>query len=194
MARLVDGSKMERINKAAVELIVEKGYGGASISAIARMAGVAEGYLYRFHSSKQDLVNSLLHSKIDVLTLKIGKLLESLKTTGEIIDTLVCDLFDMASERPQDLKFLYVLMHDYNFLIPDEQRVEIKTLIERLGHLGKESGDIGTAVSEEEIYQMIITYPIVFLNMRLKGFFGNHSWNEQDRQRVTAFCTNALKH
>ncbi len=184
---------MERINNAAVELIVEKGYGGASISAIARKAGVAEGYLYRFHASKWALVNHLLHSKINSLTGSIEILVKSYKTFSEICAVFVGQVFSMAKSQPQDLKFLYVLMHDYNFLISEEQRREIKDLIGRVNQMGKESGEINEMVTDEEIYQMVITYPIVFLNMRLKGFFGNHSWDEQDQDRVTRFCINALK-
>lgn len=193
MARLVDESKMDRIKSATIELIVEKGYGGASISAIGKKAGVAEGYLYRFYASKQSLVNHLLHSKIASLTAKIASLLESMGNTNEILSTLVASLFEMAKDQPRDIKFLYVLMHDYNFLIPDEQRDEIKGLTQRINQLGKKSGEIGFEVQDEEVYHMSITYPIVFLNMRLKGFFGNNSWNSQDLSRVTSFCINTLK-
>ena len=51
MARQIDETKMHRIKEAAVQLVVENGYGGASILMIARKAGVAEGYLYRFYAS-----------------------------------------------------------------------------------------------------------------------------------------------
>jgi len=54
MPRLVDETKMHRIKDAAIELIVKNGYGGASISSIAKKAGVAEGYLYRYYNGKQD--------------------------------------------------------------------------------------------------------------------------------------------
>ena len=49
MARIIDDGKIQRIREATIALVVQNGYGGASISSIARRAGVAEGYLYRFY-------------------------------------------------------------------------------------------------------------------------------------------------
>ncbi len=77
MARQLDTSKMERINEAAMQLIVDKGYGNASISQIAKMAGVADGYLYRFHKSKEDMVNALLYEKIGSLIEEMERLAHS---------------------------------------------------------------------------------------------------------------------
>lgn len=193
MARIIDDSKLDRIKQATIELIVEKGYGGASISNIAKKAGVADGYLYRFYNSKEELVNSILHTKISFLIDKMEYLLESSTSTQEIINTLVAHLFAMANEKPVDIKFLYILMHDYTFQIAGEQRELIKILIQKVLINGKANGEIYPSVSEEELYNMAITYPIVFLNLRLKNFFGNSHWDKSDELRVSTFCASALK-
>jgi len=66
MPRIIDETKMLRIKEAAIELVVKNGYGGASISAIRKKAGVAEGYLYRHYNGKQDLILDLLYSQMKV--------------------------------------------------------------------------------------------------------------------------------
>ncbi len=192
MARHIDENKMIRINDAATELIVEKGYGKASISAIAKKAGVAEGYLYRFHSSKQDMVNALLYSKIEKIIDKIGFLLTNCTNTADVITQLIHDFFEMANDRPVNIKFLYVLMHDYTFMIGDEQRKIIHSLLTIALEKGKKNGEIGEIIREEEMFNMVITYPIVFLNLRLKNFFGRSDWNEADQNQLTEFCIKAL--
>lgn len=108
------------------------------------------------------------------------------------MEILIKEFFTMGIERPTDVKFLYVLMHDYNFQVDVEQRKIIKQIILQLLEKGKESGEISDLVHEEEVFNMVITYPIVFINLRLKNFFGNSTWNTEDQSRIVEFCTKAL--
>jgi AcrR family transcriptional regulator len=55
----------ERLLAAARELIEERGYGGASVVAIAERAGVASGTLYRHFSSKEELFVELFRAVCD---------------------------------------------------------------------------------------------------------------------------------
>ena len=117
MARLIDGSKLTRIHSATLELVVEKGYGGASISAIAKKAGVAEGYLYRFYSSKQDLVTSLLRTNINQLIVRLNEFLGLHPNIIKVIELLIGELFVLAETVQDEIRFIHVLMHEYNFQI-----------------------------------------------------------------------------
>jgi AcrR family transcriptional regulator len=193
MARLVDETKMERINEAAISLIVERGYGGASISAIAKKAEVADGYLYRFHKSKLDLANQLLYSQISVLIEKMEQLLKASGSIKSVINGFIEALFESAKQNPIDIKYMYVLMHDYTFQISDSQRAVIIEIVQRLLTLGQKTKEIGQDIDEEEMYNICITYPIVFLNQRFKNFFGKSTINESDKQKVIEFALKALK-
>ena len=55
-----------KIMDAAFKLIVKNGYEATSIAMIAREAGVAKGLLYNYFSSKQDLLEQLVYSVIDI--------------------------------------------------------------------------------------------------------------------------------
>lgn len=193
MARKIDESKMERVAEAAISLIVEKGYGQASISSIAKKAKVAEGYLYRFYSSKEEMVNAFLFKQIGELTSKIDELLENFTSVNKIIEEMVSSMFSIADANPVNIKFLYVLMHDYNFQVDEEQRNTIKTLLHKILVKGREQKEIGNLVREEEMYNTVIMYPIVFLNLRLKNFFGNTGWTDQDKSVVSKFCIQSLQ-
>jgi len=194
MSLIVDETKMERIKDAAIELVVEKGYGGASISAIAKKANVAEGYLYRYYNSKQDLILDLLYSRINVLVEMLEKLINSCNDVKEIIKRLYKKIFEIAKDNPEHIKFIHVLMHDYNFQVSDEQRKEIKSLCNKVLQMGIEKDDISKCVSEEEIFLMTIVYPIEFINMKMKNFFNNGQWTKKDISRLTDLCINALKY
>lgn len=193
MARAIDPSKLERIKDAVIDLIVEKGYGGASISTISRRAGVAEGYLYRHYKGKEELVNELLYGLIKMISDEMELLLNQYEDIDPVVDKLVRRLFEISDDKPSHIKFVYVLMHDYNFPVAVDQRLRIQQLCERIKVNGLRTGGVSTSCSQEEIYLMLVAYPIQFINHRIKGFFGKSGWNNQDIEKVISFCKNSLK-
>ena len=52
--RETDLEKLEEVKLVALKMIVEKGYHGATISLIAKKAGVSDGYLYRHYANKNE--------------------------------------------------------------------------------------------------------------------------------------------
>ena len=193
MARVIDEGKIQRIREATIELVVQNGYGGASISSIAHRAGVAEGYLYRFYKGKQELVTELLFKKVGQIIEKLEFLLNSCTSIKEVIGQLIDVLFKMATDAPQEIKFIYVLMHDYNFQVSDEQRLHIKSLCEKVIRVGIVNGEVNSRISPEEAYGIVVIYPIEFINLRMKGFFGITGWTIEEQKRVAEFSINALK-
>lgn len=193
MARIIDEGKIQRIREATIELVVQNGYGGAAISSIARRAGVAEGYLYRFYASKQELVTELLYAKVAQIIEKLEFLLNSCKSIKEVISQLIGELFKMATDAPEEIKFIYVLMHDYNFQVSNEQRIHIKSLCEKVIQIGIANGEVNNCISPEEAYGIVVIYPIEFINLRMKGFFGRIGWTNEEQKRVAEFSINALK-
>jgi len=193
MARLIDESKLVRIHAATLALVVENGYGGASISAIAKKAGVAEGYLYRFYNSKQELVISLLYTKINHLIIRLKEFLTLYPDIKYVIKLLINEIFILAETAQDEIRFIHVLMHDYNFQISESQREEIKLLCEQVIETGVKNGELNPNLSPEEVYTMGIIYPIEFINLRIKGFFGSNSWSVDEKRKVIDFCLNSLK-
>ncbi|MFZ4741516.1 MAG: TetR/AcrR family transcriptional regulator [Bacteroidales bacterium] len=193
MARLIDDMKLERIKNATLEMVVANGYGGASISKIAKNAGVAEGYLYRFYNSKSELVNDLLFTNVDELANKIENLLDELHTVWEIFEHLIQSLITLAKNQPNRIKFLFVLMHDYNFNLVESQRERIFELCKRIKEIGLEKNQLRKDVTEEEIYLMGVAYPIQFINLRLKSFFNNTELSDKEVTEVLTLCNKSLK-
>ena len=193
MARLIDEGKIQRIREATIKLVVENGYGGAAISSIARQAGVAEGYLYRFYASKYELVTELLYSKVARIIEELESLLNTCTSIREVVGLLIGGFFKMATNTPEEIKFIHVLMHDYNFQVSDTQRVQIKTLCEKVIRTGIANQEVNCQISPEEAYGIVVIYPIEFINLRMKGFFGRTGWTDEDQKRVAEFSINALK-
>lgn len=194
MARTTDESKIESIKKATMQMVVLKGFGGASILEIAKRATVAEGYLYRFYKSKADLVGDLLYSALNEIAEKLEGLIDNeLLSVQDISGQLISLLFDWANNQPEKIKFLFVLMHDYNFKIRDDQQNRIYNLCRRVKEKGHLSGEINPDLGEEEVYLFAVSYPIQFINLRLKNLFHQSSLGQEEEQRVKHICINSLK-
>lgn len=63
-----EGTRLPDILRAALELFVERGIDGTSISDIARAAGVAQGALYRHFKSKEALAWHLFEANLKAYT------------------------------------------------------------------------------------------------------------------------------
>lgn len=193
MARIIDESKMERIKAATLEMVVLKGFGGASISEIAHKAGVAEGYLYRHYKGKTDLVNDLLFTNLNHLIQKLESLLDNHHALSEIFEQLTRILFELANQHPERIKFLYVLMHDYNFKIQEEQREKIISLCSRVKEIALKSGEVAPEIDEEEIYLIGVAYPIQLINLHLKNFFNQTNLGEEEIKKVLNIQLNLIR-
>lgn len=193
MAKNIDESKLMRIKEAAIELIVEKGYGEASISAIAAKADVAAGYLYRFYPGKRELVTDLLDEKIRNIAGELEEIMESCNTISEVIESLVNYFFQLAARQPDHIRFLYSLINEYRFSILPGQLKRISDLCSKLLDIGRCTGEISESFSEEEIFIMAVIYPIGFINIRFKQHFSARPLSETDKQRVVKLCMAALK-
>ena len=193
MARLIDDSKIARIKEAAMQMIVSNGLGDASISKIAKKAGVAEGYLYSFYKSKSDLIEDLLYVNVNELADKLEGLLTNKYSIKNIFEQLIRTLFAMANNHPDRIKFLHVLMNDYNFKIQEVQRERIFNLCKRIKERGQLMGEILPHIDEEDIYLVGVTYPIQFINHRLKAFFYRSELGEPEIEKVLGICKNLLK-
>jgi AcrR family transcriptional regulator len=193
MARLIDETKIERIRNTTVEMVVNKGFGGASISEIAKKAGVAEGYLYRYYKGKTELVEDLLFSNLNELINNMEEFLDDLHSIKDIFEQLIRVLFEIANKYPERVKFLFVLMHDYNFSLQSDQRNRIIDLCKRLKEKGLITKEINNTIDEEEIFLLGFTYPIEFINLRFKSLFNRTALGEKEIQRVLKVCINAIR-
>ncbi len=192
MAKPIDETKLERVYEAAMQLIVENGYGGASISSIAKMAGVSEGYLYRHYSGKKELVDYLLNTRIKEVGVSIFGYIDILEKSELILDRLLNGICDMGKDNPFQIKFLYVLMNSYNFRISDEMNDFMMDICLRIVEMGRKQGVVDKDIRVDHFFTMMIIYPIQYINLKLKNFFGNEGFGLEDRESLISFCLNAV--
>lgn len=193
MAKIINVDKINRIKEAAMELVVKNGYGGASISAIATKADVATGYLYRFYPGKYELVTDLLNTQLKDIAEEIETMLEKETTVELVSERLIDYFFQQAEERPFHIRFIYILVAEYKFKMGEIERERILSLCRRMLKSAHTSGEVNKKYREEEIFLMLVIYPIEYINLRFKKFISQKSLSNEDKKRIHRLCINALK-
>lgn len=72
--------KRERILAAAVKVFAKQGFHGTRVSDVAKAAGVADGTIYLYFQSKDDLLGSLFEDQVDRLLAVLARELPRLRT------------------------------------------------------------------------------------------------------------------
>lgn len=156
------------------------------------MAGVSEGYLYRHYSGKKELVDYLLNTRIKEVGESILGHMEIHEESKTILEKLLNGICDMGKDNPFQIKFLYVLMNSYNFRISDEMREFMMYTCLMIVEMGRKQGVVDKDIRLDHFFTMVIIYPIQYINLRLKNFFGKEGFNQEDRESLISFCLNAV--
>lgn len=168
MARLIDKSKVDRLKKSTMELVVERGYGGASATLIAKKARIAVGYFYLHYKNKYELVNSLLH---DVYKELLGWFETNSDENTSFIDTidlLIKRMIDYANEDPVKVKFLYVLTNDYTFELNQEIYTQCFTIIQEIHQLGINNEELDPQITEKDLFLILFINTIQYINQQYR--------------------------
>lgn len=111
------GTAKARIERAALNLFVEKSIEGVSTKSISELAGVSEGLLYRHFKSKADLARTLMQTIHDRLTeLVRGHVDQSLDAA---VSDIVRDYADLADEDWPLFAYHLLYMHRFPKLSDD---------------------------------------------------------------------------
>lgn len=89
MGKKRTGGKYEAILEAAVRVIAEYGYHNAQVSKIAREAQVADGTIYLYFDSKDDVLISLFEEKMGAFNASLQAALEPIASPVEQLRELI---------------------------------------------------------------------------------------------------------
>lgn len=131
--------KKGAIERAALELFVEKGVDGTSIRDIALRAGVTEGALYRHHRSKSDLVRALFREHHEGLAEVIRRTQTPPGRFDELMAGLVRAFFELHDTDRHIFHFLMVTRHQ----VLDEARRGERNPAEWLAAMIREAQERG---------------------------------------------------
>lgn len=99
-------SKKDLLFNAAMSIIGERGYGGASVDEIASKAGVAKGVVYYYFDSKAALAEQLIKTGLDALADRLARAITVDMTPTQAITALAREQMRQINKRRDFAKFL----------------------------------------------------------------------------------------
>ncbi len=193
MARHIDESKLIAIKKKTMQVIVEQGISGASISEIARGSGVSVGYLYRFYKGKRELLEALFEERAQRNYDMLYKHMNENEKVTDLIIEYVHHLFANAQEEGIIICFYHKLLNDFSFEIPEKSRLEIQELCTRIVQLGKNNGEIREEITNEQFFSIVVGGTLQFITLRFRNVFSKQDFLQEDIDQTIQTVIRALK-
>lgn len=193
MARITDQRKIERLKSSTMKLVVERGFGVASVALIAKEANVASGYFYLHYKSKYEMVDSILQEVYSEVFGRFDEFIQQDLSFFETIENMVRHFVKIANSEAIKVKFLGVLTNDYNFVIDEELRENTFGLIQKLKQIGLKSNSLDNSVSNEDLYLILFITTIQFINQRYKIAKQDVQIEEQDIKHLIYLFNKFLK-
>ncbi len=148
-------NKRDRILLAARRLFVKKGFHSTPTSAIAKEAGVANGTLFHYFNTKEDLINTIYkETRISYFTIAAAGV-DDAKTIKRKVRIMWYNTVKWAINRPQDFLFLQQYSNS-----PFISQLTHKEIPEHIGFFydlideGKEKGTLKD-IPTDLMYQLI---------------------------------------
>ena len=193
MTRHKDLDKLDSVKCAAIKVIVEKGYYGATISQIAKEAKVSDGYLYRHYANKAELVQALF---VENMNIYHDLIFESISKNEKVADVLLSSFQFLAgtiAESPEVIAFIFIMDHDHSFEFPDIVSKNFEEIGQKVWAKGIQTAEINNKRTIEEVLAVTFGIPIKMLEMRRKNMISDKALSEQDIENMVEICLKALK-
>ena len=191
--RETDLKKLYQVKKNALKAIVDKGYHGATISYIAKQAGVSDGYLYRHYSNKNELVIELFKETMGYFHTLIFELINTETKISEILKKSFQFLADTSAETPEITAFIFIMDHDHNFDFPNEIKENFVKIGQQIWAKGIQTGEINNKRNVEDVLTITFGVPVKMLEMRRKGIISDKPLSLSDIENMVEMCLKALK-
>lgn len=142
----------DRIEKAAIQLFVDKGVAETSVRDIARAVDISEGALYRHFASKDELVWAAFERHYVEFAGRLQSLADAEPTAREKVAAMIRGFCQAHDENPTLFRFLLFVQHgQLGRLAPDASTpVEVmRTVLDRAiasGEIPPQHPDLATAL------------------------------------------------
>jgi AcrR family transcriptional regulator len=101
----------ERIERAAVQLFVQRGIAETTVRDIARAVGLSEGALYRHFVGKDELVWRIFEKHYLEFATRLAALAEAQATTRDKVAAMIQGFCDAHDDTPEIFRFLLFVQH-----------------------------------------------------------------------------------
>ena len=151
------GDKRERILAAAERIFARHGFFAARVSEIAREAGVADGTIYLYFKSKDDLLISLFENRMSQVNEKL-RLAIADRPPAEQLRAFIQTYLQLVSDEPTAAEVLTIELRQSSKFMKEYDNPEFADFLRMLGGIiadGQARGELDAAIPSHIAARMI---------------------------------------
>lgn len=104
--RRKDDEKQKRIKQAVMETILQEGFAGASISKIARKAGVSPATVYIYYDNKEAMLRDIYSEYSENSYIYLSRCIEPEMSAADLIRTMMTSYYRFIRENQEVFSFI----------------------------------------------------------------------------------------
>jgi TetR/AcrR family fatty acid metabolism transcriptional regulator len=151
------GDKRDRILDAAERIFARHGFFAARVSEIAREAGVADGTIYLYFKSKDDLLISLFEDRMARANARLRDAISGLLPLAQL-RAFIHTYLEMVSEEPTRAELLTIELRQSSKFMKEYDNPQFADFLRMLGGIiadGQAQGEIDAAIPSHIVARMI---------------------------------------
>jgi TetR/AcrR family fatty acid metabolism transcriptional regulator len=169
-AHSVTGDKGQRILDAAEAVFADCGFYNAKVSDIAKHAGVADGTIYLYFKSKDDLHNSLFESRMTHVCEAMQAAVSAEESSSRKLEVFVQTHLKMVNEHPSLAEVLTVELRQSSKFMKEHSNPKfaeylriLATLINEGQRAGEFDSDVPAPLAARAIFGMVDELALAWL-------------------------------
>lgn len=136
--------KRQAILDGAVRVFAEKGFFNATVAEVARAAGVADGTIYLYFKSKDELLLEVFDDKMRLLCESARAAIAQAKTASEALHEVARLHLSAVETNPADASVLIVELRQSSAFVRDAEKPRLVEYLDLIGSVvrrGQEEGE-----------------------------------------------------
>tara|TARA_Y100001968_G_scaffold243875_1_gene227781 strand:+ start:1568 stop:2194 length:627 start_codon:yes stop_codon:yes gene_type:complete len=147
-------SKRQQIIDAAVEVFARSGFHGSRVADVAREAEVADGTIYNYFKSKDDLLISIFEQKMGDMIQQAEEVIAPVSDPLEKLRRLACFHMDNVERHINVAKVLQVELRLSNTFMKEYEPVRLRQYMDIIGRVLEEG--IASGVIRSDVSSVIV--------------------------------------
>ena len=150
--------KRERILSAAERVFARRGFFAARVSEIAKDAGVADGTIYLYFKSKDDLLISLFESRMEQVNRTLRTAVAGVASPKEQLRAFIRAYLRLVHDEPAAAEVLTIELRQSSKFMKEYENPQFADFLRTLGGIiaaGQDAGELDGAVPSHVAARMI---------------------------------------
>src|SRR5512147_2903584 len=129
------GDKRERILSSALKVFAQKGFFGAKVSDIADAAGVADGTIYLYFKSKDDLLISLFEEQMERVNVELTRAMDGADAAPEKLRRFIRAYMELVAENRHAAEVITIELRQSAKFMKEYKNPRFADFLKTLAHV-----------------------------------------------------------